>query len=120
MELERGVGRARREAAEAEQEIAELKKRLTAREEAFAAAYPEVSKRFPALPALVEFSTRRKDLLDRVAKARDRGGRHRGEDATSWTPVIELMERMEAKLGLDATGAFRRARGGVAGRDHGA
>ena len=119
MELERGVAKARREATQTEREIAELKKRLTAREQAFAAAYPEVSKRFPALPALMEFSTRRKELLDRVAKARVEATEI-GVRTNELAPVIERMERLEVKLGLDATDGFRRARGGAAGRDHGA
>jgi len=105
MELERGVAKARREATQTEQEIAELKKRLTAREEAFAAAYPEVSKRFAALSALIEFSTRRKALLDRVAKGRLEATEI-GVKTDELAPLIERMERLEVKLGLDATTGF--------------
>ena len=107
MELERRIARARREAAQMAQEIAELKKRLTVRDEAFAAAYPEVSKRYPALPALIEFSTRRKELLDRVAKARAEAIEV-GMKTNELAPVIERMERLEANLGLDATTGFAR------------
>ena len=103
--LERDICGARREASQAEQEIVELKKRLAVREEGFAAAYPEVSKRFPALQALVEFSTRRKDLVDRVTKAHAEATEI-GVKTNELEPVVERMERLEAKLGLAATGAF--------------
>ena len=84
MELERTVARARRNSKEAEREIAELTKQLTAREEAFATAYPDRSKRFPALPALLEFSTRRKELLGRVRRGAPRMRLTLGSRPTSW------------------------------------
>jgi uncharacterized protein YhaN len=105
MEFERGVGRARRNAAEAERELAELGNELTAREEAFASAYPELLKRFPALSALLDFSQRRKDLLDRADEARKEAA-DIAVEAARLAPVVDLVERMEAKLGLEATDGF--------------
>lgn len=64
-----------------------------------------MSKRFAALPAQIEFSTRRKELLDRVAKARV-DATEIGVKTNELAPVIERMERLEVKLGLDATTGF--------------
>ncbi len=105
VELERGVAGARAESSEAEREIVEFAKQMGGREEAFAFAYPDVSKRFPALPALLDFSTRRKDLLDRAVKARGEAADIAVKTA-ELGPVLEVMERAESKLGLDATVGF--------------
>src|SRR5208337_4545864 len=80
-------------------------KQLASREEAFASAYPDVSMRFPVLPGLVEFSTRRKDFLDRVKDARIEAA-DIGVKTNELAPVVELMERMETKFGLDTAAPF--------------
>jgi uncharacterized protein YhaN len=104
-EFERRLAAARSRASAAERDIADLSRRLAARVEAFAAAYPDLAKRFPALPSLIEFSTRRKELLDRINN--DRAEAADIEIKTNeLAPVINLMERTEAKLGLDRSAEF--------------
>ena len=104
-ELERTVTRARRKAREAEREIAELAKRLTAREEAFCGVYPDLSKRYPALASLLEFSSRRNEVLDRIATTRVEAA-DIGVKTNELAPAIDLLERVEARLGLDPTAGF--------------
>ena len=104
-ELERTVTRARRKAREAEREIAELAKRLTAREEAFCGVYPDLSNRYPALASLLEFSSRRNEVLDRIATARVEAA-DIGVKTNELAPAIDLLERVEARLGLDTTAGF--------------
>ncbi|MGO9428724.1 AAA family ATPase [Rhodoblastus sp.] len=103
--FQRRLEMARGQAATAEQEIAELSKRLAARVDAFSAAYPELAKRFPALSSLIEFSTRRKDFLDRVEADRADAS-DIGIKTNELAPVLDLMKRTEAKMGLDGEAAF--------------
>jgi uncharacterized protein YhaN len=104
-ELERTVTRARRKAREAEREIAELAKRLTAREEAFCGVYPDLSNRYSALASLLEFSSRRNEVLDRIATTRVEAA-DIGVKTNELAPAIDLLERVEARLGLDPTAGF--------------
>jgi uncharacterized protein YhaN len=104
-EFERRLAAARGRASAAEREIADASKRLAARAEAFAAAYPDLAKRFPALPLLIEFSTRRKELLDQINN--DSVEAVDIEIKTNeLAPVINLMERTEAKLDLHQSAGF--------------
>jgi uncharacterized protein YhaN len=96
---------ARREAEAAERDVVELARRLAQRVDVFAAAYPELAKRFPSLPQLFEFATRRKELLERVNADRIETAAI-GVETNKLAPVIDLMERTEAKLGLDQSANF--------------
>lgn len=103
--FQRRLEMARGQAATAEQEIAELSKRLAARVDDLAAAYPELVKRFPVLSSLIEFSMRRKDLLDRVDADREDSS-DIGIKTNELAPVLDLMKRTEAKMSLDGEAAF--------------
>ena len=104
-ELERRLRAARQEADGAEREVAELARRLAGRVDAFAAAYPDLAQRFPSLPQLIEFATRRKELLERVNVDRIEAAAI-GVETNKLAPVIDLMERTEAKLGLTQSTNF--------------
>ena len=82
-----------------------MAKRLTAREEAFCGVYPDLSNRYSALAALLEFSSRRNEVLDRIATARVEAA-DIGVKTNELAPAIDLLERVEARLGLDTTAGF--------------
>jgi len=78
---------------------------ITAREEAFCGVYPDLSNRYSALAALREFSSRRNDVLDRIATARVEAA-DIGVKTNELVPAIDLLERVEARLGLATTAGF--------------
>ncbi len=102
---EREVARARMKAAAAEAELAALAAARSAREQAFWASYRELANRGLALGALLDFSTRRKDVIELAATIRGKG-EEVAVEAAQLAPALELLERTERKLGLGGEGGL--------------
>src|SRR5208337_1748991 len=102
---EREVARARLKVSAADAELEALAAECAAREQAFAAPYPELTKRGLSLGALLEFTTRRKEMIGLAATTREQADAI-AVDAAQLAPTIELMEDAERKLSLEARGAL--------------
>ena len=95
----------RRKAAIADREIAAMAAEVVQKEAAFATAYPEILKLRPSLEAILDLSTKRESILERNAKAHE-NLEAIGVEAAEIAPALELFERIERKLQLEAASPF--------------
>src|SRR5574337_1208855 len=102
---ERRIAEAERKMESADRELAALAAALAEREAAFATAYPDICRMRPALGAMLDFSTKRADLLLRDAAARKSAEEIAVEEA-ELKETLDVLEGAERKFGFDGGGAL--------------
>lgn len=103
-EAERRVARAREKLGAAERELAALEQQMQDREAAFVTDYPVIAQQ-GTLTALLAFAERRQQLLE-LADSIQKQADELAVDAAQLAPTVELLERAEARFGLNSDDGF--------------